>query len=74
MPLRQTTGSFESFLRLVGLNWAVLDFSTLDRRQETLHVSLPYRGGTAPLTKRGRGCAGFLIKDARLWPNLLLPY
>jgi hypothetical protein len=49
MPLRQTTGFVESLLRLVGLNWTVPDFSTRCRRQRTLNVSLPYRGGTGPL-------------------------
>ncbi|MEQ5872940.1 IS5 family transposase [Sagittula sp. NFXS13] len=49
MPLRQTTGFVESLLRLVGLDWAVPDFSTLSRRQRTLNVSLPYRNGTGPL-------------------------
>jgi len=49
MPLRQTTGFVESLLRLVGLNWAVPDFSTLCRRQKTLNVSPPCRGGAGPL-------------------------
>ncbi len=49
MPLRQTAGFVESLLRLVGLDWSVPDFSTLCRRQKTLNVSLPYRGGTGPL-------------------------
>ena len=49
MPLRQTTGFVESLLRLAGLDWAVPDYSTLSRRQKTLNVSLPYRGGTGPL-------------------------
>lgn len=49
MPLRETTGFVESLLRLVGLDWTVPDFSTLCRRQKTLNVSLPYRGGTGPL-------------------------
>ena len=49
LPLRQTTGFVESLLRLVGLDWAVPDFSTLCRRQKTRNVSLPYRGGTGPL-------------------------
>ncbi len=49
MPLRQTTGFVESLLRLVGLDWAVPDYSTLSRRQKTLNVRLPYRGGTGPL-------------------------
>ena len=48
-PLRQTTGFVQSLFRLVGLDWAVPDFSTLCRRQKTLNVSLPYRGGTGPL-------------------------
>lgn len=38
-----------SLLRLPGLNWAVPDFSTLCRRQRTLDLRLPYRGGTGPL-------------------------
>lgn len=49
MPLRQTTGFVQSLLRLVGLDWAVPNFSTLCRRQKTLKVSLPHRGGTGPL-------------------------
>ena len=49
LPLRQTTGFAQSLLGLVGLDWAVPDFSTLCRRQKTLNVSLPYRGGTGPL-------------------------
>jgi hypothetical protein len=49
LPLRQTTGFVQSLLRLVGLDWAVPDFSTLCRRQRTLMVSLPYRGSAAPL-------------------------
>jgi transposase len=49
MPLRQTTGFVESLLRLVGLDWAVPDFSTLSRRQKSLAVSIPYRGSQGPL-------------------------
>ena len=49
MPLRQTTGFVQSVLRLIGLDWSVPDFSTLCRRQKTLNVSLPYRGGTGPV-------------------------
>ncbi len=41
MALRQTTGFVESLLRLVGLEWAVPDFSTLSRRQKTLQVPRP---------------------------------
>ena len=49
MALRQTTGFVESLLRLIGLDWAVPDFSTLCRRQKTLAVKLPYRGSQGPL-------------------------
>ena len=42
MALRQTTGFVESLLRLIGLDWAVPDFSTLCRRQKTLKVDIPY--------------------------------
>ncbi|SFH17211.1 Transposase DDE domain-containing protein, partial [Phaeobacter italicus] len=49
MPLRQTTGFVESLLRLAGLDWKVPDFSTLCRRQKTLNVAIPYRGGSGPL-------------------------
>lgn len=49
MPLRQTTGFVGSLLRLAGLDWPVPDYSTLCRRQRTLKVSLPYRGGRGPL-------------------------
>ncbi|SNS22773.1 Transposase DDE domain-containing protein [Antarctobacter heliothermus] len=49
MALRQTTGFVESLLRLVGLDWAVPDFSTLSRRQKTLAVTIPYRGSQGPL-------------------------
>ncbi len=49
MPLRQTTGFVQSLLQLVGQDWAVPDFSTLCRRQKTLNVNLPYRGGSGPL-------------------------
>ncbi len=49
LPLRQTTGFVESLLELVGLDWAVPDFSTLCRRQKTLSVAIPYRGSGGPL-------------------------
>ena len=49
LPLRQATGFVQSLLQLIGLDWAVPDFSTLCRRQRTLNASLPYRGGTGPL-------------------------
>ncbi len=49
MALRQTTGFVESLLRLIGLDWAVPDFSTLSRRQKTLKVDIPYGGSDGPL-------------------------
>ncbi len=49
MALRQTTGFVESLLRLIGLDWAVPDFSTLSRRQKTLKVNIRYRGSDRPL-------------------------
>ena len=49
LPLRQTTGFMESLLKLAGLNWAVPDFSTLCRRQKTLHVAIPFKGTSGPL-------------------------
>jgi hypothetical protein len=41
MALRQTTGFVENLLRLIGLDWAVPDFSTLSRHQKTLKVNIP---------------------------------
>jgi len=49
MALRQTTGLGESLLSFVGLDWAVHNFSTLNRRQKTLSVTIPYRGSDGPL-------------------------
>lgn len=49
MALRQTTGFVESLPRLIGLDWAVPDFSTLSRRQKTLKINIPYRGSDGPL-------------------------
>lgn len=49
MALRQTTGFVESLLKLIGLDWAVPDFSTLSRRQKTLAVDIPYRGSKGAL-------------------------
>ncbi|GHE04168.1 transposase [Defluviimonas sp. 20V17] len=57
MALRQTTGFVESLLKLVGLDWAVPDFSTLSRRQKTLAVNIPYRGSKGPLHLRIDGRA-----------------
>lgn len=49
MPLRQTTRLVQSLLQLVGLDWAVPDFSTLCRRQRSLNVAIPYHGGKGSL-------------------------
>ena len=49
MPLRQTTGFFESLERLADLDWKVPDFGTLCRRQKTLNVAIPYRVGSGSL-------------------------
>ncbi len=49
MALRQTTVFVESLLRLVDLDWAVPDFSTLSRRQKALKVNITYRGSDGPL-------------------------
>lgn len=49
MPLRQTTGFVKSLLKLVELDGAVPNLSTLCRRQRTLNVRLTYRGGRGPL-------------------------
>ena len=54
MALRQTTGFVESLLKLVGLGWAVPDFSTLSRRQKTLAVNIPYRGSNGGFADRLR--------------------
>jgi len=47
--LRQTTGFVESLLRLIGLDWAVPNLSTLSRRQKTLNVNIAHRGSGGPL-------------------------
>ena len=49
LALRQTTGFVESLLRLIGLDWAVPNFSTLSRRQKALRVNIPDRGSQGPL-------------------------
>ncbi len=43
LPLRQATGIVANLLDLAGLDWPVLDFSTLCRRQMTLTVRIRYR-------------------------------
>jgi hypothetical protein len=54
MALRQATGFVESLLRLIGLDWAVPDFSTLSRRQKTLKVNIPYRSSDGTHSSPGR--------------------
>jgi hypothetical protein len=49
MALRQTTGFIESLLRLIGMDWDVLNFRNLSRRQETLAVNIAQRGSQGPL-------------------------
>ena len=49
MALRQMTRFVEPLLRLIGLTWAMPDFSTLSRRQKTLAVNIPYRRSNGPL-------------------------
>lgn len=49
MALRQATGLVESLLRLVGLDWSVLDFGTLSRRQKTLAINFAYRDSKGSL-------------------------
>lgn len=49
IPLRQKTGFVQSLVRLVGLDWSVPDFSTIFRRQRTLNLRLPCRGGAGSL-------------------------
>src|SRR3984893_8395192 len=48
LPLRQTEGLIASLLRLLGLDLAAPDHSTLSRRGETLPVSRP-RPGSEPV-------------------------
>jgi IS5 family transposase len=48
LGLRQATGLAESLLKLAQLDWAVPDYSTLSRRQETLSMAItarPSHGG-----------------------------
>ena len=50
LPLRQTTGTVVSLLKMAGLDWAVPDYTTLCRRQKTLAVQIPYRRADGPLS------------------------
>lgn len=49
LPLRQTVGLVESLIQMAGLDWPVLDFSTLCRRQARIAVQIPYRASGQPL-------------------------
>ena len=49
LPLRQTTGTVTSLLKMASLYWAVADHTTLCRRQKTLAVQIPYRRADGPL-------------------------
>ena len=49
LPLRQTTGMVASLLNMANLDWALLDYTTLCRRQKTLAVQIPYRRADGPL-------------------------
>jgi hypothetical protein len=40
MALRHTTAFVESLLQLIGLEWEVLDFSTVRRRRKILAVNI----------------------------------
>lgn len=49
LSLRQATGFVQNLLRPTEQDWAAPDFSILRRRQGSLIVNLPYRGGIGPL-------------------------
>jgi Transposase DDE domain len=49
LPLRQTTETVVSPLKLVDLDWAMPDYTTLCRRQKTLAVQIPYQRPDGPL-------------------------
>ena len=66
MALRQSTGFVESLLQLIGLDWAVPDFSTLSRRQKTLAVNIPFRGSQGPLHLL-IDCTGIKVEGEGEW-------
>jgi hypothetical protein len=49
LPLCQAMGMMHSLLRLVGLDWPVLDYSTVSRRKKTLRVAIDVVPTTASL-------------------------
>lgn len=52
VPLRRTTGFFEKFLRLMGLDWGVPSYNTSSRTLKSLPVGIPYRGFHGPMHLR----------------------
>ena len=44
-PLRQTLGLVQSPLRMASLDWVILDYSTVCRRQKSLKVQVRYKTG-----------------------------
>jgi len=48
-PLRQTLGLVQSLLRMAGLPWTALDYSTVCRRQKSLEVQVHYKASTKGL-------------------------
>ncbi len=46
--LRQTTGTFESQLRMTGLDWADPDIGILVRRRMSVQFNIPYCGAHRP--------------------------
>lgn len=46
LALRQAVGMVQSLLKLAGLDWPTLDYSTVCRRQKSLQVVIPYRPNT----------------------------
>jgi hypothetical protein len=49
LALRQTEGLIGSILRLLGIDLAIPDHSTLSRRAETLKVPIPCRSSRGPV-------------------------
>ncbi|PZX16349.1 DDE family transposase [Palleronia aestuarii] len=50
LPLRQIVDLVESLIEMAGLDWPVLDYSTLCRRQARIQVQIPYRRSGKPLS------------------------
>lgn len=43
LPLQQTIGMMANLVKMAGLDWTVLDWTILCRRQKALVVQMPYR-------------------------------